>query len=280
MPHVLEPTLTTGQYEGVYNALSMTIAAMGASTVFFFLNSLWVSQTYKSAVAVSGLVTLIACYHYFRIFNSWTDAYSIICNYNQTGAHKAPAGLEFGECSVTATGAPFNDAYRYMDWFLTVPLLLVELVLVMKLDDGKTLPTCFKLGSAAALMIVLGYPGETSDKNGKRWLFWALAMLPFMYVVYTLFIGLKSASSGTPSRIQRLIKIASYTTVISWLTYPVVFVLPMLGLDLAQAEVGIQIGYSFSDIISKCGVGILVTYIAKVRSQSEAISAESRLINP
>ena len=167
-----------------------------------------------------------------------------------------------------------------MDWFLTVPLLLIELVLVMKLDDGKTLPTCFKLGLAAALMIVLGYPGETSDKNGKRWLFWALAMLPFLYVVYTLFVGLKSASSGTPSRIQRLIKIASYTTVISWLTYPVVFVLPMLGLDLAQAEVGIQIGYSFSDIISKCGVGILVTYIARVRSQSELVSAESRLINP
>jgi len=255
----------------------MVIAAMGASTAFFFLNTFWVSQTYKSAVAVSGLVTMIACYHYFRIFNSWTDAYSIICNYNQTGA---PKGLVYGDCAVTATGAPFNDAYRYMDWFLTVPLLLIELVLVMKLDDGKTLPTCFKLGLAAALMIVLGYPGETSDKNGKRWLFWALAMLPFLYVVYTLFVGLKSASSGTPSRIQRLIKIASYTTVISWLTYPVVFVLPMLGLDLAQAEVGIQIGYSFSDIISKCGVGILVTYIARVRSQSELVSAESRLINP
>jgi len=277
MPHVLESTLTTGQYEGVYNALSMVIAGMGASTAFFFLNTFWVNQNYKSAVAVSGIVTMIACYHYFRIFNSWTEAYTIECNYNQTG------GKEFGpygDCSVLATGKPFNDAYRYMDWFLTVPLLLVELVLVMKLEDGKTMPTCFKLGVAAAIMIVLGYPGETSDKNGKRWLFWALAMIPFIYVVYTLFYGLASASSGTPSRIQRLIKIASYTTVISWLTYPVVFVLPMLGLDQAQAEVGIQIGYSFSDIISKCGVGLLVTYIARVRSQSEEVGSQSRLINP
>ena len=47
----------------------------------------------------------------FRIFNSWTDAYSIICNYNQTGA---PKGLVYGDCAVTATGAPFNDAYRYV----------------------------------------------------------------------------------------------------------------------------------------------------------------------
>merc|ERR1719337_729267 len=35
----------------------------------------------------------------------------------------------------TLTGIPFNDAYRYMDWLLTVPLLLVEILLVMKLDD-------------------------------------------------------------------------------------------------------------------------------------------------
>ena len=76
-----------------------------------------------------------------------------------------------------------------MDWFLTVPLLLVELVLVMKLEDGKTMPTCFKLGVAAATMIVLGYPGETSSKNSKRWIFWVLAMIPFCYVVYTLFFG-------------------------------------------------------------------------------------------
>lgn len=46
----------------------------------------------------------------FRIFNSWTDAYSIICNYNQTGA----PNITYGDCTVTATGAPFNDAYRYV----------------------------------------------------------------------------------------------------------------------------------------------------------------------
>ena len=34
------------------------------------------------------------------------------------------------------TGAPFNDAYRYMDWLLTVPLLLIEILLVMQLDEA------------------------------------------------------------------------------------------------------------------------------------------------
>ena len=61
-----------------------------------------------------------------------------------------------------ATGKPFNDAYRYMDWLLTVPLLLIELIMVMGLDDKTTTELSIKLGSAAALMILLGYPGEVS----------------------------------------------------------------------------------------------------------------------
>ena len=35
------------------------------------------------------------------------------------------------------TGVPFNDAYRYMDWLLTVPLLLIEIILVIKLDGDN-----------------------------------------------------------------------------------------------------------------------------------------------
>ena len=34
------------------------------------------------------------------------------------------------------TGVPFNDAYRYMNWLFTVPLLLIEIMLAMKLDEA------------------------------------------------------------------------------------------------------------------------------------------------
>merc|ERR1711881_396237 len=87
------------------------------------------------------------------------------------------------------TGIPFNDAYRYMDWLLTVPLLLIEIVLVMNLGEEETSRKSWQLGAAAALMIILGYPGElilAEDKLAGRWVYWILAMIPFLYVVYTL----------------------------------------------------------------------------------------------
>ena len=43
-----------------------------------------------------------------------------------------PPSLAVGHPALT--GVPFNDAYRYMDWLLTLPLPLIEILLVMKLD--------------------------------------------------------------------------------------------------------------------------------------------------
>ena len=63
--------ISLAQYQLVYNALSFGIAVMGAATVFLFLNRSQVASAYKTAISISGLVTLIAMYHYLRIFNSW-----------------------------------------------------------------------------------------------------------------------------------------------------------------------------------------------------------------
>ena len=49
-----------------------------------------------------------------------------------------------------------------MDWLLTVPMLLMEIVLVMKLSVSEASNKCLTLGVSSALMIILGYPGELS----------------------------------------------------------------------------------------------------------------------
>ena len=63
------------------------------------------------------------------------------------------------------TGQPFNDAYRYMDWLLTVPLLLIEIVFVMKLSEEETASKATSLGIASGLMIILGAGGTNSERT-------------------------------------------------------------------------------------------------------------------
>merc|ERR1712217_637375 len=134
-------------------------------------------------------------------FNSWVDAFEL----KQTG----------DTYTVTLSGNPFNDAYRYVDWLLTVPLLLIELILVMKLPKNVTVELGWKLGVASAVMVALGYPGEIQDDLLVRWFWWAMAMIPFCYVVMTLVSGLNDATAKQPDSVKNLVVMARYLTVIS-----------------------------------------------------------------
>lgn len=241
--------LTLLQYGIVYNALSFGIAAMGAGTVFFFLGRSEVAKEYRTAITITGLVTLIATYHYVRIFQSWEAAFVL------------------DAISAKPSGAPFNDAYRYVDWLLTVPLLLVELILVMRLSREETFRRSLRLGGLAALMVILGYPGEIAVDSGTRWLWWALAMVPFAIIVNDLFFGLRSSIEKQPANVRGMVNAARWITVVSWSFYPIVFVFPMLGLSGGAATTGVQLGYTIADLVAKVAFGVFIYMIAVRKSQ-------------
>ena len=71
------PELTSAQYFTVYNLLSLAIASMMATFVFFALVRTEVSLKYRGAVSAGAMVVFIAAYHYFRIFSNWEAAYHI-----------------------------------------------------------------------------------------------------------------------------------------------------------------------------------------------------------
>lgn len=246
----MEP-VSLGQFHLVSNAFSFAIAVMGAATAFFFLNRSQVAPVYRTAITITGIVTLIALYHYLRIFASWEASFSVLNG------------------QIKPTGVAFNDAYRYVDWLLTVPLLLIELILVMRLSPSETMSKATKLGSLAALMVLLGYPGEISSDSGTRWLWWSLSMIPFLIIVSDLFVGLKASIEAQPASARGLVNVARWVTILSWCFYPAVFVLPMLGITGGNATTAVQVGYTISDIVAKAMFGILIYMIAARKSESE-----------
>ena len=245
-------TLTPFQFSLVYNAFSFTFAAMAAATAFLWLSRSQVAPAYRTALTISGLVTGIAAYHYFRIYESWNAAYI------------------FKNGVVSATGFAFNDAYRYVDWLLTVPLLLVELILVMRLSRAETTSRTLRLGSAAALMIVLGYPGEIAGDIPTRALWGTLSAIPFVYIVWQLFRGLGDSIKQQPAVAQELVRKARLLTFASWGFYPIVYMVPYVGLTGGTVTTTIQIGYTIADIVAKAGLGILIFLISVRKSEAEA----------
>jgi bacteriorhodopsin len=250
------PTISAGDYMLVYNMLSFTIAAMLAAFVFFILGQQRVAPKYRISLIVSALVVGIAAYHYFRITHSWESAYTL------TGA------------TYSASGTPFNDAYRYVDWLLTVPLLLVELILVLSMARDKSGPLLTKLAVAAVLMIALGYPGEImafEDKTlmGAYGLWGTLSSIPFAYILYVLWTELGSSMGNQPERVGVLFRNMRLLLLLTWGFYPIVYCLPFFGMDPAQAVVGIQVGYAIADVAAKAGYGVMIYAIAREKSLAE-----------
>ena len=249
--------LTAAQFALVYNAFSFGIAAFAAATLFFWFGRSQVSHHYKTAITITGLVTFIAFYHYWRIFNSWNEAYTVV---NDT---------------ITVTGVKFNRAYRYVDWLLTVPLLLVELILVMRLTRAETVSKSVRLGGSAALMILLGYPGEVSGGiDSTRMLFGSLSMVPFLYIVYTLYTSLGQAIDRQHESVRGLIRTARNLTVLAWFFYPVVYFLPFaLSMSGGTSTTVIELGYTLADITAKAVFGLVIYAIAVRKSEVEGMKA-------
>merc|ERR1711975_207727 len=127
--------LTASQFDTVYNVTSFGLACMMASTAFFFLRLGSMTERYQEALCYTGLVTFIAFYHYYRIFNSFDAAF--------TPCEVVDGVVNAAKCD--------PETYGYS-------------------------PT-----------------GHSFDDASTRWTYWTLSMLPFCYIVYTLFVGLKES---------------------------------------------------------------------------------------
>lgn len=242
-------SLTPSQFNLIYNAFSFAIAAMFASALFFFNARAQVGPKYRIALLVSALVVSIAGYHYFRIFDSWDAAYSL-----QNGAY-------------TLTGAPFNDAYRYVDWLLTVPLLLVEAVAVLALPVKEARPLLIKLALASVVMIATGYPGEISSNITTRIIWGAVSTVPFAYILYVLWIELSKSLVNQSAPVQTLVRNMRLLLLFSWGVYPIAYILPMLGITGTSASIGVQLGYTIADVLAKPVFGLLVFAIALTKTK-------------
>merc|ERR1712078_473765 len=111
--------------------------------------------------------------------------------------------------------------------------------------------------------------GEIQDSPSGRWMWWFFAMIPFLYVVAELAVGLNDASAKQAPSVASLTGYARWLTITSWLTYPFVYIIKMLGISGVAATAGEQIGYSIADVVAKAVFGVLIWAIAAEKSKIE-----------
>ena len=238
-------------YQLVYNFMSLAIAAMGSSFFFFISARGSLKEGNRMAVTLSATVVLIAFYHYVRIFDSWV----------------ATAGA--------GNPGAFNEAYRYVDWLLTVPLLVAELILVLRLDKKVESALIQRNVLYAFLMIATGYIGEMDVQtsvvlDSSRTIWGAISTIFFVLILRDLFGGIEASFKKQSKEIQGIFKVLRVVLIATWGVYPIAYLLPTIAVDLSLAAgdglVLKQVGYTIADILAKPGYGLLIWKIATLKN--------------
>ena len=245
--------LDSNQWNLVYNVFSLGLISMLATTVYTLVSQPRVLAKYRTALVMSSMVTFIAGYHYLRIFDSFKHA------------------SEGGKVLLDGSQDAFNEAYRYVDWLLTVPLLLVEVIAVLALAKEVSRSLIMRLVPASAAMIALGYPGEISSDQNTQVMYGVLSTLPFIYILYVLFVELGKSLDRQPAGVAETIGRLRLLLIATWGVYPIAYIFNIVGDQTASSFVTVQVGYTIADILAKCVFGLTILKIAKMKSVAEGM---------
>ena len=208
-------------------------AAMLASTVFFFLERFDVGEKWKTSVTVAGLVTGIAFWHYLYMRGLWID-----------------------------TGTSPTDL-RYIDWFITVPLQIVEFYLILSAVTKVKANLFWQLLGGSLVMLIGGYLGETG--NLDKYVGFGIGMIGWLYVIYLIFFGdakKANAESGNESS-QFAFQTIRLIVLIGWAIYPIGYILGNFGNLGAEGMEAMNAIYNLADLVNKTAFGLVIWYAAK-----------------
>jgi len=248
--------LDSNQWNLVYNVFSFGLVSMLACTIYTLVSQQRVLAKYRNALVMSSMVTFIAGYHYLRIFDSFKHA------------------SEGGKVLLDGSQNSFNEAYRYVDWLLTVPLLLVEVIAVLALAKEVSRSLITRLVPASAAMIALGYPGEISNDQNTQVLYGVLSTLPFIYILYVLFVELGKSLERQPAGVAETVGRLRLLLIATWGVYPIAYIFNIVGDASSSSFVTVQVGYTIADVLAKCVFGLTILKIARMKSMAEGMKED------
>jgi bacteriorhodopsin len=120
-------------------------------------------------------------------------------------------------------------------------------------------------------MIALGYPGDSGMTMGLAPSVWGLlSTIPFLYLLYVLFVELGKSLERQSEAVQRKIKELRLLLLATWGVYPIAFIANMNATGFDETSFVLrETGYTIADILAKCLFGLMIFTIARIKSGEE-----------
>jgi len=153
----------------------------------------------------------------------------------------------------TITGRAFLWV-RYVDWFFTVPLLVLDLGVLA----GAHWSELFFTIICADVMIAAGYAGAIDVAYNATWPLFAFGFVAFAPVAISLLTSFRASAYRHHVEVGKLYDLLAFSSVLLWTGYGVVWGCSEGGgIMTVDQEI---ITYTVLDIISKCVFGFVLLF--------------------
>ena len=207
-----------------------------ATTVLLLAATAWVPRRWKLPLALSGIVTLVSAAHYLIATNVW---------------------LATNEMTMI---------YRYVGWFLTVPLQVVTLYFFVRAVGPVPVGIFWRLLVAAVLMVLSRFMGEASLMHSA--LGFLIFLVTWLYILGEAFFGSMSErvllDGGDTVRTGyfwlRLIM------TIGWGIYPLCYFIANVTGDVEIRY--LMVTYNLADFVNQIAFGLIIFAVGMKESYS------------
>lgn len=113
----------------------------------------------------------------------------------------------------------FRELYfaRYIDWFLTTPLLLLDLGLLAGMSGAHILMAII----ADMIMILSGlFAAFGQERTGQKWGWYAVACIAYLLIIWHLALNGRTTAYAKNSKVGNFFVAIAAFTIIVWTAYP------------------------------------------------------------
>ncbi len=254
LPNVV--SLTDPQWTMGSLILMVSYGAHFAFILYFIMTSMQLAPRYRIVAILSAVVMASAGLSLLREWSMWSDTFEFV---KATGLW-VPA----------EDGQTFSNAYRYGNWTITVPLLLIQLPIALGLMRGELYARAARMIIAAELMIWTGLVGQFGEVNdfGQLNLWGIISTVFFVWLIIEVRGVIKSGTLQTPSLLKAWPGNLFWYFLATWGLYPIAYALPQLGQD-GNVVVAQQLIFSIADISTKLIYGVILSRFCLRRSAIE-----------
>jgi len=150
--------------------------------------------------------------------------------------------------------------YRYIDWLITVPLLMIEFFLILKAVGAAVGTGSFlRLLVGTLVMLIFGYLGEAELMNVTL-AFW-IGMAGWGVIIYEIFAGAAGSAAKVASpAVASAFNYMRLIVLVGWAIYPIGYV---WGYMLGGVDQGaLNIVYNLADFVNKILFGLIIWHLA------------------